>query len=75
MKLSLALTLGCGLTNGEKLPTGNKLTLGKMESLRTQFKAKNIDYSNEDLTRHLSAKFGDNNEAITNYMDAQVEGF
>ena len=72
MKLSSLLSV-LAVTNAEDLPRGNKLELGKVPSLRAQFKEKNIDYSHEDLTRHLTAKFGDDghNEAITNYMDAQ----
>lgn len=72
MKLSSLLSV-LAVGHAEDLPRGNKLQLGKVPSLRAQFKEKNIDYSNEDLTRHLTAKFGDDghNEAITNYMDAQ----
>ena len=73
MKLSSLLALISGY-QAEEYPRGQKLQLGKVPSLRAQFKEKKIDYSNDDLTRHLTAKFGEDghNEAITNYMDAQV---
>jgi len=76
MKLSSLFAIFGATANAEDLPRGNKLQLGRMKTLREQFKEKNIDYSNEDLTRHLTGKFGDDghNEAITNYMDAQYYG-
>jgi cathepsin D len=76
MKLSSLLGLFGSIANADDLPRGNKLQLGRVKTLREQFKEKNIDYSNEDLTRHLTGKFGSDghNEAITNYMDAQYYG-
>jgi len=76
MKLSSLFAIFGATANAEDLPLGNKLQLGRMKTLREQFKEKNIDYSNDDLTRHLTGKFGDDghNEAITNYMDAQYYG-
>jgi len=76
MKLSSLFAIFGATANAEDLPRGNKLQLGRMKTLREQFKEKNIDYSNDDLTRHLTGKFGDDghNEAITNYMDAQYYG-
>ena len=73
MKLSSLFAFIAGY-QAEEYPQGQKLKLGKVPSLRAQFKEKKIDYSNDDLTRHLTAKFGEDghNEAITNYMDAQV---
>jgi len=80
MKLSSLILSICSITDGapgqSSLPRGNILPLGKMTSLRNQFKEKKINYTNEDLTKNLSAKFGSDghNEAITNYMDAQYYG-
>jgi len=75
MKLSSLFAFIAGY-QAEEYPQGQKLKLGKVPSLRAQFKEKKIDYSNDDLTRHLTAKFGEDghNEAITNYMDAQYYG-
>ena len=54
-------------------PEATSCSLEKFQVFVPNISEKNIDYSNEDLTRHLTAKFGDDghNEAITNYMDAQ----
>jgi len=64
--------------NASELPRGNKISLEKMSTLRSQFKERNINYTNEDIAMSLSKKYGfgedGHNEIITNYMDAQYYG-
>ncbi|CBY30450.1 unnamed protein product [Oikopleura dioica] len=74
MKFLSSLLLASASAN--EYPRGNTIKLGRVDSLRKQFKSKGIDYSHEDYANTLQHKFlGDgHSEPITNYMDAQYYG-